>query len=245
MVPRVIEDPKQMLEYMPEVTDVTDEIMREGWGDKHYLRTPADRKAQISPLAEPTPHHWIVLCDLQIFSGSVCHLEQLHAQFLFPIVFGINNIQWRIWTSCTQQQSCSGIATIWWKRQRYWTQGHLQTHVLFLLTVSYIHDPRFAWVSTIWSRLGDASGQWKTIFGWVGTMLPNTSINLALALQKLTLFEEILGMSRFADVTGVRVSENIVSQKKKKKNPNASSSTLATMRCFHWPASGCRTSGPC
>ena len=33
-------------------------------------------------------------CDLQIFSGCVCHLEQLHAQspFLFPIVFSINLI---------------------------------------------------------------------------------------------------------------------------------------------------------
>ena len=33
-------------------------------------------------------------CDLQIFSGCVCPLEQLHAQspFLFPIVFSINNI---------------------------------------------------------------------------------------------------------------------------------------------------------
>ena len=32
-------------------------------------------------------------CDLQIFSGCVCHLEQLHAQspFLFPIVFSINS----------------------------------------------------------------------------------------------------------------------------------------------------------
>ena len=31
-----------------------------------------------------------MLCNLQIFSGSVYHLEQLHAQslFLFPIVFG-------------------------------------------------------------------------------------------------------------------------------------------------------------
>ena len=30
-----------------------------------------------------------MLCNLQIFSGCVCHLEQLHAQspFLFPIVF--------------------------------------------------------------------------------------------------------------------------------------------------------------
>ena len=35
--------------------------------------------------------HWFVRCDLQIFSGCVCHLEQLHAQspFLFPIVFSI------------------------------------------------------------------------------------------------------------------------------------------------------------
>ena len=36
-----------------------------------------------------TPHIvLIVLCNLQIFSGCVCHLEQLHAQspFLFPII---------------------------------------------------------------------------------------------------------------------------------------------------------------
>ena len=35
---------------------------------------------------------WSVRCDLQIFSGCVCHLEQLDAQspFLFPIVFSIN-----------------------------------------------------------------------------------------------------------------------------------------------------------
>ena len=33
-----------------------------------------------------------MLCNLQIFSGCACHLEQLHAQspFVFPIVFGIN-----------------------------------------------------------------------------------------------------------------------------------------------------------
>ena len=36
--------------------------------------------------------YWFVLCNLQIFSGCVCHLEQLHAQspVLFPIVFSIN-----------------------------------------------------------------------------------------------------------------------------------------------------------
>ena len=35
-----------------------------------------------------------MLCNLQIFSGWVCHLEQHHAQspFLFPIVFSINLI---------------------------------------------------------------------------------------------------------------------------------------------------------
>ena len=35
-----------------------------------------------------------MLCNLLIFSGCVCHLEQLHAQspFLFPIGFGINLI---------------------------------------------------------------------------------------------------------------------------------------------------------
>ena len=39
-----------------------------------------------------------MLCNLQIFSGCVCHLEQLHAQspFLFPIVFGINLIPFLI-----------------------------------------------------------------------------------------------------------------------------------------------------
>ena len=41
--------------------------------------------------------HWFVRCDLQIFSGCVCQLEQLHAQspFLFPIVFSINNYRRR------------------------------------------------------------------------------------------------------------------------------------------------------
>ena len=36
--------------------------------------------------------YWFVLCNLLIFSGCVCHLEQLHAQspFLFPIVFSLN-----------------------------------------------------------------------------------------------------------------------------------------------------------
>ena len=36
--------------------------------------------------------HWFVRCDLQIFSGCDCHLEQRHAQslFLFLIVFSIN-----------------------------------------------------------------------------------------------------------------------------------------------------------
>ena len=38
--------------------------------------------------------YWFVLCNLLIFSGCFCHLEQLRAQspFLFPIVFSINFI---------------------------------------------------------------------------------------------------------------------------------------------------------
>ena len=42
---------------------------------------------------ERSEWHCFVRCNLQIFSGCVCHLEQLHAQspFLFPIVFGINS----------------------------------------------------------------------------------------------------------------------------------------------------------
>ena len=41
--------------------------------------------------------HWYVRCYLQIFSGCVCHLEQLHAQspFLFPKVFSIN-VLWEV-----------------------------------------------------------------------------------------------------------------------------------------------------
>ena len=62
-------------------------------GDKHNLRKSANRTAQISVIhfAHCTD---FVLCNLQIFSGCACHLEQLHAQspFLFPIVFSINLI---------------------------------------------------------------------------------------------------------------------------------------------------------
>ena len=50
------------------------------WGLlKHYLRKSADRKAQ-----------WFVLCNLQIFSGSVHHLEQTS----HTIFFSISNSFW-------------------------------------------------------------------------------------------------------------------------------------------------------
>ena len=57
-------------------------------GDKHNLRKSANRNAQISVIHSAYCTDF-VLCNLQIFSGCVCHLEQLHAQspFLFPIVF--------------------------------------------------------------------------------------------------------------------------------------------------------------
>ena len=64
-------------------------------GDKHNLRKSANRNVQISVIhSAQCTLYWFVLCNLQIFSGCVCHLEQLHAQssFLFPIVFSINLI---------------------------------------------------------------------------------------------------------------------------------------------------------
>ena len=69
-------------------------------GDKHNLRKSANCKAQVSTMCGVNDTDLCVaicrfsqvVCDLQIFSGCICHLEQLHAQspFLFPIVFGIN-----------------------------------------------------------------------------------------------------------------------------------------------------------
>ena len=59
--------------------------------------------------------YWFVLCNLQIFSGCVCPLEQLHAQspFLFPIVFSINLIPFfdicSVDLLAVFQPGCSGI----------------------------------------------------------------------------------------------------------------------------------------
>ena len=56
-----------------------------------------------------------MLCNLQIFSGCVCYLEQLHAQshFLFPIVFSINLIPFfdicSVDLLAVFQPGCSGI----------------------------------------------------------------------------------------------------------------------------------------
>ena len=62
-------------------------------GDKHNLRKSASCKAQISAMCRVNDTDLCMRCDLQIFSGCVCHLEQ-HAQspFLFPIVFSVNFI---------------------------------------------------------------------------------------------------------------------------------------------------------
>ena len=60
-----------------------------GGGDKYYLRKSADRKAQSGRRFVPLIALLFVLCDFQILSGSVSHLEEPHAQslFLFPIQF--------------------------------------------------------------------------------------------------------------------------------------------------------------
>ena len=59
---------------------------------------------------------------MQIFSGCVCHLEQLHAQspFLFPIVFRINLIPFfdicSVDLLAVFQPGCSGICYFTWAR---------------------------------------------------------------------------------------------------------------------------------
>ena len=68
--------------------------------------------------------YWFVLCNLQIFSGCVCHLEQLHAQspFLFPIVFSINLIPFfdicSVDLLAVFQPGCSGICYFTWAAAR-------------------------------------------------------------------------------------------------------------------------------
>ena len=59
-------------------------------GVKNNLRNSASRDAQISV----GTWYWFVPCELQIFLGYVCHIEQPHVQspFLFPIVLGISLI---------------------------------------------------------------------------------------------------------------------------------------------------------
>ena len=73
-------------------------------GNKHNLRKYANRTNQCHSFA------WTDLCDLQIFSGYVCHLEQLHTQspFLFPIVFGINLIHLKISNKLAGDVACLG-----------------------------------------------------------------------------------------------------------------------------------------
>ena len=65
-----------------------------------------------------------MLCNLLIFSGCVCHFEQLHAQspFLFPIVFSINLIPF--FDICSVDYllffhpGCSGMCCFTWAAAR-------------------------------------------------------------------------------------------------------------------------------
>ena len=65
-----------------------------------------------------------MLCNLLIFSGCVCHLEQLHAQspFLFPIVFSMNLIPFfdifPVDFLLFFHPSCSGMCCFTWAAAR-------------------------------------------------------------------------------------------------------------------------------
>ena len=59
--------------------------------------------------------YWFVLCNLQIFSSCVCHLEQLHAQspFLSPIVFGNISISFFDIGACATRCPSLGYALLY------------------------------------------------------------------------------------------------------------------------------------
>ena len=92
-------------------------------GDKHNLRKSANRK-RTNQCHSLRTLYWFVLCNLQIFSGCVCHLEQLHAQspFLFPIVFSINLIPFfdvcSVRSTCCFSTGCSGMCYFTWAAAR-------------------------------------------------------------------------------------------------------------------------------
>ena len=66
--------------------------------------------------------YWFVLCNLHIFSGCVCHLEQHHAQspFLFPIIFSINLIPFSIFAQYLLffHPGCSVMCCFTWATAR-------------------------------------------------------------------------------------------------------------------------------
>ena len=106
-------------------------------------------------------------CDLQIFSGCVCHLEQLHAQspFLFPIVFSINLIPFFDICSVDYllffRPGCSGMCCFTWAAAR-----SQQYTLLFVVLAAGI----------LWFAAGghvrDASAGWS----WMDHARPSSNV---------------------------------------------------------------------
>ena len=87
-----------------------------------------DRNAQITThISVSFTPHIVLICALQflIFSGCVCHLENLHAQspFLFPIVFGINSIPFFDICSVLAVPTCHVMVSMALTIQRRSSQG--------------------------------------------------------------------------------------------------------------------------
>ena len=111
-------------------------------------------------------------CDLQIFSGCVCHLEQLHAQspFLFPIVFSINLIPF--FDICSVDYllffhpGCSGMCCFTWAaaRSQQYTLLHGRRGLAMTRSATckgyrpYVHETSyllaFAWLQVTRSARG-------------------------------------------------------------------------------------------
>ena len=136
-------------------------------GDKHNLSKSANRNAQISVIH--SAHGWFVRCDLQIYSGCVCHLEQLHAQspFLFPIVFSINLIPF--FDICSVDYllffhpGCSGMCCFTWAAAR-----SQQYTLLFVVLAAGI-----LWFAAgCHAHVRDASAGWS----WMDHARPSSNV---------------------------------------------------------------------
>ena len=111
-------------------------------------------------------------CDLQIFSGCVCHLEQLHAQspFLFPIVFSINLIPF--FDICSVDYllffhpGCSGMCCFTWPLRGRNSTRCCRSAKLLVFTIERLGESGATHDSQSASRSGVEAWVARNLNGW-------------------------------------------------------------------------------